>query len=118
MACHLCLRSWRSPEDLPQNSWHHRYMMWCAWMYTYPYVSGKVNYFVTGMSFGSKAKEVFPPGSVPHFHPVGQDSPHHGRATGDEVGSAVLHGWSREVLRTEGPAIQACVEESVKAGQV
>jgi uncharacterized protein (DUF169 family) len=34
----------------------------CAWLFAYPWVTGKVNYFVTGMSFGSKAKEVFPEG--------------------------------------------------------
>ena len=34
----------------------------CAWLYAYPWVTGKVNYIVTGMSFGSKAKEVFPEG--------------------------------------------------------
>ncbi len=36
----------------------------CAWIYAYPYVTGKVNYMVTGMSFGSKAKEVFPEGWI------------------------------------------------------
>ena len=34
----------------------------CAWIYVYPYLTGKVNYMVTGMSFGAKAKEVFPEG--------------------------------------------------------
>ncbi|MCE5252974.1 MAG: DUF169 domain-containing protein [Actinomycetia bacterium] len=34
----------------------------CSWMYVYPYQTGKVNYMVTGMSFGAKAKEVFPEG--------------------------------------------------------
>jgi len=36
----------------------------CAWLYVYPYQTGKVNYMVTGMSFGSKAKEVFPEGKI------------------------------------------------------
>lgn len=36
----------------------------CAWIYTYPYTSGKANHIVTGMSFGSKAKEVFPAGQI------------------------------------------------------
>jgi uncharacterized protein (DUF169 family) len=36
----------------------------CAWLFAYPWVTGKVNYFVTGMSFGSKAKEVFPEGWI------------------------------------------------------
>lgn len=36
----------------------------CAWIFAYPYLTGKVNHIVTGMSFGSKAKEVFPPGLI------------------------------------------------------
>jgi len=36
----------------------------CAWLYVYPYQSGKVNYTVTGMSFGMKAHEVFPAGWI------------------------------------------------------
>ena len=36
----------------------------CAWMYVYPYTSGKVNHMVTGTSFGMKAKEVFEEGWV------------------------------------------------------
>ena len=36
----------------------------CAWLYVYPYQSGKVNYTVTGMSFGMKAHEVFPEGWI------------------------------------------------------
>ena len=31
----------------------------CAWLYVYPYQSGKVNYVPTGMSFGMVAGEVF-----------------------------------------------------------
>jgi uncharacterized protein (DUF169 family) len=37
-------------------------VMGCSWLYSYPYLTGKVNYMVTGMSFGSKAKRVFPEG--------------------------------------------------------
>ncbi len=36
----------------------------CAWLYIYPYQSGKVNYMVTGMTFGMKAKEVFEEGWI------------------------------------------------------
>ncbi len=36
----------------------------CAWIYNYPYRSGKVNYTVTGLAFGMKAKEVFPEGWI------------------------------------------------------
>ena len=34
----------------------------CAWLFAYPYLNGKVNYTVTGISFGMKAKQVFPEG--------------------------------------------------------
>jgi uncharacterized protein (DUF169 family) len=36
----------------------------CSWLYVYPYESGKVNYVMTGMHFGMKAREVFPEGLV------------------------------------------------------
>lgn len=36
----------------------------CSWVYVYPYMSGKVNYVMTGMHFGMKAREVFPEGLV------------------------------------------------------
>jgi uncharacterized protein (DUF169 family) len=42
----------------------------CSWLYAYPFLSGKVNYTVTGMSFGMKAKEILPAGwmliSIPY----------------------------------------------------
>jgi uncharacterized protein (DUF169 family) len=36
----------------------------CAWLYVYPYVSGKINYYITGMGFGSIGRQVFEPGKV------------------------------------------------------
>ena len=36
----------------------------CTWIYAYPYLSGKVNYVITGMGFGMKAKEILPEGWV------------------------------------------------------
>ena len=36
----------------------------CTWMLIYPYKSGKVNYAPTGISFGMKAHQVFPPGYI------------------------------------------------------
>ena len=36
----------------------------CAWLYVYPYKSGKVNYIPTGLTFGMKAHEVFPEGWI------------------------------------------------------
>jgi len=42
----------------------------CAWLYIYPYQSGKVNYTVTGLAFGMKAKQIFEEGwmliSIPY----------------------------------------------------
>ena len=36
----------------------------CAYMFAYPYRSGKVNYVVTGLAFGGKGREVFPEGRL------------------------------------------------------
>ena len=36
----------------------------CAWIFTYPWLSGKVNHMVTGMAFGSRAKQAFPSGYI------------------------------------------------------
>jgi uncharacterized protein (DUF169 family) len=36
----------------------------CSWLFVYPYQSGKVNYTVTGLAFGMKAKQVFPEGWI------------------------------------------------------
>lgn len=42
----------------------------CAWTYAYPYVSGKVNFFITGMHHGMKRRKVYPQGlhiiSIPY----------------------------------------------------
>ena len=42
----------------------------CAWLYAYPFLSGKVNYISTGLSYGMKCRKVFPEGwfliSVPY----------------------------------------------------
>jgi uncharacterized protein (DUF169 family) len=42
----------------------------CTWLFAYPYITGKVNFTVTGMSFGMKGKKVFPEGwmliSIPY----------------------------------------------------
>jgi uncharacterized protein (DUF169 family) len=42
----------------------------CAWLYAYPYLSGKVNFLVTGLAFGMKGRHVFPEGwlliSIPY----------------------------------------------------
>jgi uncharacterized protein (DUF169 family) len=36
----------------------------CSWLTTYPYISGEVNFFITDISHGMKAKEIFPAGTV------------------------------------------------------
>ena len=36
----------------------------CAWLYIYPYKSGKVNYMITGMGFGMKVRKVFSEGRI------------------------------------------------------
>jgi uncharacterized protein (DUF169 family) len=36
----------------------------CAWLTTYPYISGELNYIITDLSHGMKAKRVFPPGTI------------------------------------------------------
>jgi hypothetical protein len=42
----------------------------CAWLYVYPFLSGELNYSVTGLGFGMKARKVLPEGlillSFPH----------------------------------------------------
>ena len=42
----------------------------CAWTYVYPYVSGKVNFCITGMHHGMKRRKVYPEGyhiiSIPY----------------------------------------------------
>lgn len=34
----------------------------CAWTYSYPYVSGKVNFCITGMHHGMKRRKIYPMG--------------------------------------------------------
>jgi uncharacterized protein (DUF169 family) len=36
----------------------------CAWLYVYPYISGQLNYIVTGLGWGMKALQVFPEGLI------------------------------------------------------
>lgn len=36
----------------------------CSWLFTYPFQTGKINYMVTGLAFGMKAKKVFPEGQI------------------------------------------------------
>ncbi len=36
----------------------------CVWLYIYPYVSGKLNFTVTGLNFGMKSRQLFPEGMI------------------------------------------------------
>ncbi|MFC1949585.1 DUF169 domain-containing protein [Chloroflexota bacterium] len=36
----------------------------CSWLTTYPYISGEVNFLITDVSHGMRAKQVFPTGTI------------------------------------------------------
>jgi uncharacterized protein (DUF169 family) len=36
----------------------------CSWLYAYPVLTQEINYVITGMSFGMRAREVYPAGLV------------------------------------------------------
>ena len=36
----------------------------CSWLYVYPFVSGEMNYSVTGLGFGMKSRQVLPEGLI------------------------------------------------------
>ena len=36
----------------------------CSWLTTYPYISGEMNFIITDVSHGMRAKQVFPPGTI------------------------------------------------------
>jgi uncharacterized protein (DUF169 family) len=36
----------------------------CAWLYVYPYLSGELNFTVTGFGFGMKSRQLFPEGLI------------------------------------------------------
>jgi uncharacterized protein (DUF169 family) len=38
------------------------HVLGCSWLFAYPFMTGQVNYITTGLSFGMKAKGVFPEG--------------------------------------------------------
>jgi uncharacterized protein (DUF169 family) len=44
----------------------------CAWLYVYPYITGKLNYYITGLGFGTKGRKVFPEGWVLISIPYGK----------------------------------------------
>jgi len=42
----------------------HSFVLGCAWLFVYPFISGKVNYVVSGMTFGSKVVKEPPEGYI------------------------------------------------------
>ena len=36
----------------------------CSWLTTYPYISGEVNFIMTDISHGMKAKQIYPAGTI------------------------------------------------------
>ena len=42
----------------------------CSWLFAYPYLTGKMNYTITGVGHGMRSKEIFPKGlflmSIPY----------------------------------------------------
>ena len=36
----------------------------CAWLYIYPYISGELNFTITGITFGMRARRLFPEGLI------------------------------------------------------
>jgi uncharacterized protein (DUF169 family) len=41
----------------------------CAWLFTYPYQSGNINYVPTSMTFGMKSRKVYPEGLIMLYIP-------------------------------------------------
>ena len=39
-------------------------MIGCAWLYVYPFLSGELNFSITGLCWGMKALRAFPEGLV------------------------------------------------------
>lgn len=54
----------RATSYISGDLWESKcsYVMSCAWTYTYPYVSGKVNHLFTGMHLGLQIFQAYPPG--------------------------------------------------------
>lgn len=54
----------RATSYISGDLWESKlsYSVSCAWMYAYPYITGKVNYCITGMHHGMKRRGTYPPG--------------------------------------------------------
>ena len=59
-----CALLLRATSYISGDLWESKctYVMGCAWTYTYPFVSGKVNHLFTGMHLGMKMLGVYPAG--------------------------------------------------------
>ncbi len=53
--CYATGKMWRS-QGTP--------VIECSWLTTYPYISGEVNFVMTDVSHGMKAKQIYPPGTI------------------------------------------------------
>lgn len=42
----------------------HSFVLGCAWIFVYPYISGEINYLISGMTLGSKVLKEPPEGSI------------------------------------------------------
>ena len=67
----IILADTRQTEILLRASSYRTGKMWvskftpaigCAWTYVYPYLTGELNYFITGLGHGMKRRQLFPEG--------------------------------------------------------
>ncbi len=67
----ICVAGWQQAEILMRATSYISGDLWeskcssvlsCAWMYSYPYVSGKVNFCITGLHHGMRRRGTYPPG--------------------------------------------------------
>ena len=54
----------RATSYISGDLWESKssHVLSCAWMYVYPYLSGKVNFCITGMHHGMKRRKMYPQG--------------------------------------------------------
>lgn len=54
----------RSTSYISGDLWEQKVssVMSCAWLYSYTYLSGKMNFCITGLHHGVKRRKVYPPG--------------------------------------------------------
>jgi len=54
--------------------WHSKsyLVLSCSWIYVYPFISGEMNWTVTGLGFGMRDRKILPPGliliTIPYNH--------------------------------------------------